>query len=118
MLEPIRRVHRPCSECPWRRDSPVGQFPACRYEALRDTSGGPGVEAPLGSPLFACHKTPDGQERACAGWLAVAGVDHLGVRLAVVMGRLPGEALVPGEGWPDLYDSFEEMAAANAAGKD
>ena len=109
---PHRRY--PCRECPFRRDTEPGQFPACRYQALQDTAGRPGHEAPLGAPLFACHKSPDGREEACAGWLAVAGYDHLGVRLAVAMGRLPGAALMPGEDWPELFGSYVETAAAQS----
>lgn len=107
------RVHRPCNECPWRRDALRGKFPACRYEALQNTVGGPGCEAPINAPMFACHKSPDGRERACAGWLAVVGVEHLGVRYAIVSGRLPPEALRAGDDWPELYPSYEELAAAN-----
>lgn len=109
---PHRRY--PCNECPWRRDTPPGKFPAERYEALRNTSGQPGHEAPLDSPLFACHKTAEGQEQACAGWLATAGIEHLGVRLAVLTGRIPGEALNPGEDWPELFNNYNEMAATQA----
>lgn len=88
--------------------------PACRYEALRDTAGEPGAEAPLGAPLFACHKSPEGREEACAGWLAVAGVEHIGVRLAVARHQLPASALSPGEDWPELFGSYAEMAAVQA----
>lgn len=105
----------PCRECPWRRDTPGGQFPACRYEQLANTSGIPGAEARLDAPLFACHKTVEGREQACAGWLAVAGREHLGVRLAVAMGRLPAATLDPAEDWPNLFDSYTEMAATQAA---
>ncbi|WP_425455445.1 DUF6283 family protein [Amycolatopsis palatopharyngis] len=106
---PHRR--RPCAECPWRRDTPPGQFPADRYAALANTSGTPGAEALLDAPMFACHKTTEGQEQACAGWLAVAGVHHLGVRLAVATGRLSPETLNPAPGWPPLFESFHQMAA-------
>ncbi|QIV79781.1 hypothetical protein EXE63_00765 (plasmid) [Mycolicibacterium frederiksbergense] len=104
---------RPCANCPWRRDSPAGEFPAERYDALRTTAGAPGHEAALGAPIFACHKSEPGRDRACAGWLAIAGINHLGVRLAVALGRLPAEVLRPGGEWPDLFDSYEEMAARN-----
>jgi uncharacterized protein DUF6283 len=112
-VNPLPRVHRPCDECPFRRDALPGRFPACRYEALTATAGTPGHEAPFDAPMFACHKTPDGQERACAGWLAVAGFAHLGVRLAVLTGRLDPAALAPGQGWPELYGSYQEVAAVN-----
>lgn len=107
-------AHRryPCAECPFRRDTDPGQFDACRYDALRATVGERGREAGLGAPLFACHKSTEGKDQACAGWLAVCGADHLAVRLAVATGRLPGEALAPGEGWPELFTSYDAMAAA------
>jgi hypothetical protein len=106
---------RPCAECPWRRDVTPGQFPAERYDALRNTHGYRGREAPLGAPMFACHKSRDGQEFACAGWLAVEGHDHLGVRVAVAKGVIPSEALEPRDDWPDLYASYDEMAKAQGA---
>lgn len=109
---PYRRW--PCQECPFRRDTRPGQFPACRYEALKATAGAPGAEAGIGAPLFACHKSPEGREEACAGWLAVSGYEHLGVRLAVAQGRLPASVLTPGEGWPELHSSYDEMAAVKA----
>lgn len=68
----------------------------------------------MDAPVFACHMTHEGREQACAGWLAVAGYEHLGVRIAVITDRLPAEALSPGEGWPGLFASYDEMAAAQA----
>lgn len=112
-MDELPHCVRPCSNCPWRRDSPAGEFPVERYAALRETAGLPGSEAGLDAPLFACHKSEPGRDRACAGWLAVIGVDHLGVRLAVALGRLPVSALRPAEGWPELFGSYEEMAERN-----
>jgi Family of unknown function (DUF6283) len=106
----LPHVRRPCDECPWRRDVPPGKFPASRYTALAETTGEPGGEAALLAPMFACHKTPDSGERACAGWLAVAGYGHLGVRLAVLRGQLKPDALSPRPGWPELFASYAEMA--------
>lgn len=104
------RVHRPCNECPWRADAQPGRFPACRFEALRETT----VQR-VGAPLFACHKTPDGSDRTCAGWLAVVGHRHISVRLAVAQGRLDPAALEPADGWPALHGSYDELAEANGA---
>lgn len=111
----LPRRRRPCAECPWRRDVAPGQFSQARFESLTATSGSPGQEAPIGAPMFACHKSPVGSEEACAGWLAVAGHQHLGVRFAVVEGRLDPDSLSAPEGWPPLFDSFEEMSATQAA---
>lgn len=108
----LPRRKRPCKECPWRKDTEPGQFPACRYDALENTTGDRGREAPIGAPMFACHKSPEGREEACAGWLAAVGYEHLGVRLAVAMGRLDPGALLPGEDWPELFESYEAMRTA------
>lgn len=108
-------VSVPCKRCPWKKETPPGEFPASRYEELRVTSEQPGGYEPgIGAPMFACHKTAEGRERACAGWLAAVGHRHLGVRLAVAQGRIPAEALAPRPGWPALFDSYQEMAAHQA----
>ena len=106
---------RPCIPCPWRRDSDHGEFPPERYEALRATAGSAGAEVGLTAPIFACHLSTEGHDRACAGWLAICGYEHLGVRLAVATGTLPAEALNPGDGWPELFESYDELAARNGA---
>lgn len=84
-----------------------------RFELLRNTVEGPDGSAPIGAPLFACHLTPPDVPSACAGWLAVEGAGHVGVRLAVVGDQLDPAALRPAPGWPDLYESFDEMCRAN-----
>jgi hypothetical protein len=115
MIDSLPHRTYPCTECPFRRDTSAGQFPACRYEALRETVGQQGGEVPIGAPVFACHKSPEGRDEACAGWLAVCGIEHLGMRFAVVTGRLEPEDLQPGEGWPELFASYEEMAAVQGS---
>lgn len=104
----------PCTRCPFAKTTPPDQFPAARYRALAATAGSPGSEADLSAPMFACHKNPEGHEKACAGWLASLGYHHLGVRLAVATGRLPAKVLRPGPGWPELFTSYSEMAAVQA----
>lgn len=114
MNSPLPHRAAPCANCPWRRDSPPGEFPPERYAALADTAGRPGAEAPIGGPLFACHKSTEGHDRACAGWLARCGHNHLGIRLAIIQGLLPGEVTwAPPPSWPPLFNSYAEMAARN-----
>lgn len=103
----------PCGRCPWRRDVSPGEFSLDRFLSLWQTSHQPQgfntLEEVLGQPMFACHKTPEGQEKSCAGWLAVAGESNLAVRFALSTGRFPPAVLSAGADWPELYDSFEEM---------
>ncbi|MFR9753840.1 DUF6283 family protein [Nocardia sp. 004] len=110
---PHRRY--PCVECPWRRDVTPGQFPLEAFEALTRTVGGPGREVSDTAPMFACHKSPEGDEAACAGWLAVAGWDHFGIRRAVIEGRIDPSVLRPGHNWPPLHASYTEMVTKKAA---
>lgn len=112
-LMPHRK--RPCPECPWTISTPPGQFPESRYDALACTTGAPGREARFGSPLFACHKSHEGKDVPCAGWLAAVGIESITVRLLVCQGRLPASVLKPGDDWPELFASYEEIAEAMAS---
>ncbi|MGQ3121239.1 MAG: DUF6283 family protein [Aliihoeflea sp.] len=101
-------VRRTCGECPWLRATPVGRFPVERFVELASTAdqGFNGV--------FACHKSPDGREQACAGYLLAAGMNNWSVRLAAIRGRLDmSEISATGP----LYDSYAEMLMANLAGR-
>lgn len=103
----MRHVKRPCDECPWRKDSEPGRFDAERWEGLACSSADERNFGPeFGGSLFGCHKTPEGAERACAGWLAVEGLNHPVVRLAIILGDLPIEATQPKDDWPELHPSF------------
>lgn len=107
----LPRQKRPCVNCPFRTDVEPGEFPHERYAVLRESCRHEQtVQAPIGAPMFACHKSPEGGEFCCAGWLAVEGHNHIGVRLAVACGELPPEALSPRADWPELFDTYEAMA--------
>ncbi len=47
-----------------------------------------GMGPDFSASLFACHKSREGKEIACAGWLAMVGHRHPQVRLAVLLKRL------------------------------
>lgn len=95
-----------CDQCPWRKDVEPGRFPPERFEALRNTVG----DGDDFRPLFACHKTADGQETACVGYLIVEGWTNIVVRLAAARGRVNLDAL---EASGPLYENYEAMAEAN-----
>lgn len=107
---------RPCPGCPWRRDTPVGRFPADVFDRSRHTSMpkafGPNWDGRFGT-TFGCHESGPERPRDCAGYLAVEGRSSIAVRVAVVTGNLPASALEPQPGWPNLYPSYEAMAQAN-----
>jgi hypothetical protein len=119
---PLHAMPRPCDPtdksgaCPFRVDAEPGEFTHERFEKLADTAGAPGAEVPIGGSWFACHHTRDGGEVACAGWLAVCGVDHIGVRMAVSEGRIAAEALRRPADGPDLFESYDVMAREQSRG--
>jgi hypothetical protein len=109
----------PCGPCPIRADNcdnPASKFPAERWTALSNTVRDPetGKQPMFGDPIFGCHKGEPGTDNdlGCAGWLAQFGADHIGVRLAVVQGRLPERALIAGDNWPPLHKTWEDVVSA------
>lgn len=108
----------PCDTCPWRKDAPLGVFPDSVFESSRHTSVHQDWDGVIPN-RFGCHSTAPGTgakaSLTCAGFLAVAGHENIGVRLSVLNGSIAPEALQPGEGWPELYSSYDEMAEANRA---
>jgi Family of unknown function (DUF6283) len=113
MEESVEYRQRPCVDCPWRTDADLDKFSDQDFAKLVRTNGVPGGEAPPGTNTMACHQDQPGTAHAmrlCAGWFAVVGPDHIGVRMMVALGKLP--ALTPGPDWPPLYSSLEEMLDA------
>jgi hypothetical protein len=94
-----------CAECPWLLTSKPGKFPPERYLELADTCKPGGLHG-----LFACHMTPDGGERACAGMLTVCGMDSNRVRLAMIEGRFDPRTV---KATGPLYPNYRAMAEAN-----
>lgn len=111
-MSDLPRINRPCDECPWKVDAVPGRFTEERWRSLQETAHHPRRgSAPMHAPIFACHKTDQGRDRTCAGWLAQEGGGHVGIRIAVAQGRLPGEALQPGPDWPTLHATIAHAAA-------
>jgi hypothetical protein len=96
---------KPCGECPWRKDQPAGRFPPERYIALAPTA------YDMSQRLFACHKSPEGREVACAGWLTQSAGHSLSVRLWIIRGIYrPGQASSGGHA---LHKDFRAVAVFN-----
>jgi hypothetical protein len=100
---PIANRKRPCEECPWRLDAEPGQFPPERYRALTVTA------RDMTSQVFACHKSPPGQEHGCAGYL-VQFRHNLSVRLRGL--KHPVSSAAP------LFATYRDMAIANGVDPD
>lgn len=107
--------HQPCHRCPWRMDCDLTDFTEQDMQMLHRADGRPGVEAPVTAPTLACHLDQPStahEYRWCAGWLATVGAEHLAVRLALLAGSLPPEAVEPGPLWPALYPDLDDLLTA------
>lgn len=116
------RIGKPCPSCPWRVDKDARHIPNFDLEKAEGLAqccpDSRGFGPSFGSSMFACHQSAEGQEFACAGWLATVGHAHPNVRLAVAMGRLPETALAAGKDWPKLHRSFPEVLEKLRASSD
>lgn len=113
MTEPLQLAPRPCSTCPYRKDTPVGIWHPEEYEKLR------GFDADAFPPsiaTFHCHQeNATGVPTACRGWVSCHGFDSVAIRLAVMRGSLTVEQ-VESPCPVELYASGAEAAEAGLAG--
>lgn len=103
----------PCPTCPWRKSSTIGGFdiPGFDIDKMR------GLRCSVGQgdafrPIMACHYSADGEEHACAGYVARIGWSNLAMRVMAAEGRLDIRGIIEASKDLDLWRSFEEMLAA------
>ena len=96
---------KPCAECPWRLDVAPGQFPPERFTAAA------GCAHDMAASLFACHKSTEGADVVCAGFLIQGAMHNLSVRMM---------RLEPGAVTSDhpLHRSYRAMAIAHGVPPD
>lgn len=98
------KQHRPCGDCPWRKDATLGHWHRDHFVNIATECRGDGLHT------MGCHK---GGGRICAGWAAVEGFDAVGLRLAAMRGQYnPARLNIRGL---SLFASMDEMIAANDA---
>jgi hypothetical protein len=101
----VSTKHRPCGNCPWRKDAPVGTWTAERFQTLAQGCQHNGWD------VFACHKSAEDAPFVCAGFAAVIGFDSIGLRLAAAAGRYNPDGL--DTSGLELYPDFDAMLRAN-----
>lgn len=95
---------KPCEECPWRLDSPVGAFPADAYRHSARCAQN------MSGHTFACHMAGTGNPKTCAGFLLKGSRHNMAVRLALSAEKIKLEEV---SSEVDLYDNYVDMAVAN-----
>lgn len=103
----------PCPSCPWRIERTAQDIPLFSLDKAERLAGtcpnAEGFGPDFGATWFACHQSRDGKEIPCAGWLAAVGDAHPGVRFAVMRGHISPQALEPGDDWPALHETFQQV---------
>jgi len=95
---------KPCADCPWRRDAPLGHFPPEAFQRLANSAHD------MSRQIFQCHDTTNDVPLVCAGFLERGAEHNLTVRLARSRDELMPMDRSGGE---DLYADYREMAIAN-----
>ena len=105
-------LREPCKSCPYRRDTRVGFWHPEEFDNLQAKD-----RDPIGS-VFGCHGTiKHADPSVCIGWLL--DQKRRGLPSLVLRVRLAQDAEARGcheeatDGGHALYDSIEEMVAAN-----
>ncbi len=101
----MKHAVKPCAECPWRRDVPVGKFPVERFETLAATA------YDMSGQVFACHMSKEGGEFACAGFILQSSAHNMACRMA----RMSFDDV--SSPYP-LFETYREMAIANGVDED
>ncbi len=110
MSEPLHVAPRPCTTCPYRKDTPPGLWAASEYERLAEFDGHGNI-----GHVFLCHQThATGVDTACKGWLWVHQ-DDASVRVAQLAGKVTPEQVAADPQVP-LYASGAEARDAGLAG--
>lgn len=117
----LHAAPRPCSTCPYRRDTPPGIWHPDEYAKLplydEPAWDGQQLSHDHELALFHCHQeTATHVPTVCRGWLHVHA-DSVAVRLGIGMGQLTIEQR-DAEPLVDLYATGAEAAAAGLAGCD
>lgn len=110
--ESICPSRRPCKTCPWRVDSEGGSaIPGFDIQKARELESTVG-EGDAFRPIMACHRSRDGGDHVCIGYVVVEGYSNLAVRMAAITGRLPLGEIVDACEDLELHQSFDEMLDA------
>lgn len=105
-------ARRPCSTCPYRRDTPPGIWHPDEYRKLPQYDD----DQQSTVAVFLCHQRQAQRDTACRGWLTVAR-ESAAARLAVMTGLVIDEQRYAAVD-VDLYATGAEACAAGLAGVD
>ncbi len=110
---------KPCKHCPWKKTSRAGggDIPNFDLSLMRGlASTAPKKDCTIHErdefrKIFACHDSKEGNECACAGYVARDGQFNLNVRLIAIENKINLNQIIDAAEEHELYDNFHEMLA-------
>ena len=111
----MAKVRKQCAKCPWKvttnpHDIPGG-YCEVKHAGLENTIADPGSCANLhGIRIMACHETTSERELPCIGWMdnQLGEGNNIGLRMAVITGRIDGNFETVGEQHTCLEDTLPQ----------
>jgi hypothetical protein len=106
---------KPCANCPWLKSTPAGgsSIPNFGIELMRNlknTVPPRDMDDTGFYKVMACHKSTEGKQFACAGYMAKAGLDfNINARLVARDAELDATALFDATDKLDMYTDFYDM---------
>lgn len=101
----------PCANCPWRKDAPREYWDPQHFRDIFANCQGDGMNIMLCHNANALPKEERGK-LVCQGWVRVLGYEAIGVRIAVMTGKVADEEVNDKDG-PELFPDFASMLRAN-----
>ncbi len=101
------RKTRPCGNCPWRVGSDTATIPGFGVPLMQNlarTCVGDGIA------LMACHKSTEGDDVVCAGFVLSVGMDSIALRIAASRGTIDPQRF---EANGELHPDFPAMLRAH-----
>jgi hypothetical protein len=77
-----KKQRKPCKDCPWRKSTRLEDIPRITDDlrlSLYDE-----IKSDGSIKVMACHKSNEGEDFPCAGFMTQIGNDSIGVRLLQV----------------------------------
>ncbi|MCY9872968.1 DUF6283 family protein [Vibrio barjaei] len=110
---------QPCKHCPWKKSSVKGGFNIPNFNmslmySLENTAPKKDCspeELDDFRKIFACHDSKEGNESACAGYVARDGQHNLNVRFLAATQKVNLQDIIDASEQHELYDNFHDMLA-------
>lgn len=114
-------TRKQCAKCPWKVSTNAHDIPGeysvdkhCKLDKTIATDASPFMPDKL--HIMACHETPEGNEKACVGWLVnqLGPGNNLALRMHVAFGKLDADVKTVGPQHERFEDTIPKQRTRKA----